>query len=72
MSQFNTDNFEQSEQLSGMEDVYKLGPLQAGPPCCDPKPLIQVENLSLHYGAKPAPFPLSIPATLNYHYANTA
>jgi phosphate transport system ATP-binding protein len=60
MSQFNTDNFEQSEQLSGMEDVYTLGPLQAGPPCCDPKPLIQVENLSLHYGAKPAPFPLSI------------
>ena len=54
MSQFNTDNFEQSEQLSSMEDVYTLGPLQAGPPCCDPKPLIQVENLSLHYGAKPA------------------
>jgi phosphate transport system ATP-binding protein len=31
-----------------------LGPLQIGPPCCDPEPLIRVENLSLHYGVKPA------------------
>jgi len=37
-----------------MNDTYTLGPLQAGPPCCDPEPLIRVENLSLHYGAKPA------------------
>ncbi|MDD5277144.1 MAG: phosphate ABC transporter ATP-binding protein [Methylovulum sp.] len=34
--------------------AYTLGPLQAGPPCCVPEPLIQVDNLSLHYGAKPA------------------
>ncbi len=36
------------------DDAYTLGPLQVGPPCCDPEPLIRVENLSLHYGAKPA------------------
>ena len=35
-------------------DAYTLGPLQAGPPCCVPKPLIQVDSLSLHYGAKSA------------------
>jgi len=28
--------------------------MQAGPPCCDPEPLIRVANLSLHYGKKPA------------------
>lgn len=33
---------------------YTLGPLQAGPPCCDPEPLIRVDKLSLHYGLKPA------------------
>lgn len=54
MNQFFTDNFAQSGQISSMEDVYTLGPLQAGTPCCDPKPLIQVENLTLHYGSKPA------------------
>ena len=36
------------------KDAYTLGPLQAGPPCCVPEPLIRVENLSLHYGTKPA------------------
>lgn len=35
-------------------NTYTLGPLQAGPPCCDPEPLISVNNLSLHYGTKPA------------------
>ncbi|HYE37356.1 phosphate ABC transporter ATP-binding protein [Methylocaldum sp.] len=35
-------------------DPYTLGPLQAGPPCCDPEPLIRVEDLSLYYGPKPA------------------
>jgi len=39
---------------ANMDETYTLGPLQAGPPCCEPEPLIQVENLSLHYGAKPA------------------
>lgn len=28
--------------------------MQAGPACCDPQPLIQVENFSLRYGPKPA------------------
>jgi phosphate transport system ATP-binding protein len=37
-----------------MNAAYTLGPLQVGPPCCDPEPLIRVENLSLHYEAKPA------------------
>jgi len=36
------------------EDAYTLGPLQMGPPCCDPEPVIQVENLSLQYGGKTA------------------
>ncbi len=35
-------------------EAYTLGPLQAGPPCCNPEPLIRVDNLSLHYAAKPA------------------
>jgi phosphate transport system ATP-binding protein len=34
--------------------TYTLGPIQAGPACCDPQPLIQVENFSLCYGAKTA------------------
>jgi len=36
------------------DEAYTLGPLQAGPPCCVPESLIRVEDLSLHYGAKPA------------------
>jgi len=36
------------------QTAYTLGPLQSGPPCCIPEPLIRVEKLSLHYGAKPA------------------
>ncbi|MDO8438556.1 MAG: phosphate ABC transporter ATP-binding protein [Nitrosomonadaceae bacterium] len=35
-------------------DAYTLGPLQSGPSCCDPEPLIRVENLSLSYDNKPA------------------
>jgi phosphate transport system ATP-binding protein len=35
-------------------ESYTLGPLQTGPPCCIPEALIRVENLSLHYGSKPA------------------
>lgn len=31
---------------------YTLGPLQAGPPCCDPEPLLSVNNLSLRYADK--------------------
>ncbi|NOQ63386.1 MAG: ATP-binding cassette domain-containing protein [Methyloprofundus sp.] len=36
------------------ENSYTLGPLQSGPPCCEPKTLLSVKNLSLHYGDKPA------------------
>ncbi|MDQ3186291.1 MAG: phosphate ABC transporter ATP-binding protein [Pseudomonadota bacterium] len=35
-------------------NIYTLGPIQAGPVCCDPEPLIQVENFSLRYGGKTA------------------
>ena len=40
----NTDNSE----------TYTLGPIEAGPPCCDPEPAIRVSNLSLHYGNQSA------------------
>ncbi|WP_235001265.1 phosphate ABC transporter ATP-binding protein [Nitrosovibrio sp. Nv4] len=44
-----------SEKTSGKENrTYTLGPMQAGPVCCDPQPLIQVDNLSLCYGSKTA------------------
>lgn len=33
---------------------YTLGPLQAGPYCCIPEPVIQVKELSLFYGSKRA------------------
>ncbi len=36
------------------DDAFTLGPLQVGPACCDPHPVIQVENLSLNYGNKTA------------------
>ena len=43
------------EQQAGKDnDAYTLGPIQAGPACCDPEPLIQVDNFSLHYGTKAA------------------
>ena len=35
-------------------DAYTLGPLQSGPPCCAPEPLIRVENLSVCYREHPA------------------
>jgi phosphate transport system ATP-binding protein len=35
-------------------NAYTLGPLQGGPPCCNPEPAIQVTDLSLSYRAKPA------------------
>lgn len=34
--------------------AYTLGSLQAGAVCCEPRPLIQVDNFSLSYGAKSA------------------
>jgi phosphate transport system ATP-binding protein len=36
------------------DNAFTLGPLQVGPECCDPQPVIQVENLSLYYGHKMA------------------
>lgn len=36
------------------DNAFTLGPLQTGPACCDPEPVIQVENLSLQYGTKTA------------------
>lgn len=36
------------------DNAFTLGPLQTGPACCDPHPVIQVENLSLQYGNKTA------------------
>ncbi len=47
-------SFRQAGDPATVEGGYTLGPLQAGPPCCDPRPLIRVENLSLGYGDKPA------------------
>ncbi len=43
-----------SDQNSAAQQSYTLGPLQSGPPCCDPRPLISVTDLSLHYSAKTA------------------
>jgi phosphate transport system ATP-binding protein len=54
MSHFINDKIEQTNNLTNSDNAYTLGPLQAGPPCCVPEPLIRVDNLSLHYGAKPA------------------
>jgi phosphate transport system ATP-binding protein len=53
MSHFINNKSEQVDKAN-TDDAYTLGPLQAGPPCCDPEPLIRVKNLSLHYGEKPA------------------
>jgi phosphate transport system ATP-binding protein len=54
MSHFIKDKIVQVDNPTKTDGAYTLGPLQSGPPCCDPEPLIRVENLSLHYGAKPA------------------
>ncbi|MGR8979837.1 MAG: phosphate ABC transporter ATP-binding protein [Gammaproteobacteria bacterium] len=53
MTYYSNPNNQQGNKPD-IDDAYTLGPLQAGPPCCDPEPLIRVENLSLYYGAKPA------------------
>ncbi len=34
------------------QGAFTVSPLQAGPPCCVPEPLICVEGLSLDYGSK--------------------
>ena len=47
-------SMQDSDNNSLPQPSYTLGPLQSGPPCCDPRPLIRVTDLSLHYGAKAA------------------
>ena len=37
---------------TGESDRYTVGPLQPGPPCCDPEPAIRVRDLSLGYHGK--------------------
>lgn len=37
-----------------MMNAFTVGPLESGPFCCDPLPVIQVKNLSLKYGNKTA------------------
>ncbi|QDS94522.1 Phosphate import ATP-binding protein PstB 3 [Roseimaritima multifibrata] len=32
------------------EDGFTVGPLDQGPPCCIPQPLIEIEDLAIHYG----------------------
>jgi len=54
MNHFLNSTGEPVDKTPKPEDAYTLGPLQAGPPCCVPKPLIQVDNLTLHYGTTPA------------------
>ncbi len=41
-----------SGRFMGQDDTYTLGPMQSGPACCEPQPLIEVENFSLSYGAR--------------------
>ena len=45
---------ESSQTDSRCDSAFTLGPLQSGPACCDPQPVIQVKNLSLQYGSKMA------------------
>lgn len=35
-------------------NAYTLGPIEAGPPCCEPDPAIRVQNLTLSYGGQSA------------------
>lgn len=57
MSLFSSDGIKPAQPPDngqGRKSGYTLGPLQSGPPCCEPESLIRVENLSLRYGAKSA------------------
>ncbi len=47
-------SMDDTDKNSEAQQSYTLGPLQSGPHCCDPRPLISVTDLSLHYGAKTA------------------
>ena len=41
-----------TQSVCDQRGIYTLGPLQAGPYCCIPEPVIQVKALSLFYGSK--------------------
>jgi len=41
-------------QNNDSSDAYTLGPLESGPPCCNPEPIISIKNLSLYYDKKMA------------------
>ena len=47
-------NSSQHAQSSGSESAYTLGPLESGPPCCNPESILSIKNLSLHYAEKMA------------------
>jgi phosphate transport system ATP-binding protein len=49
-----------SGHFISQDDAYTLGPMQSGPPCCEPQPVIEVENFSLSYGARTALESLSL------------
>ncbi len=49
-----TDASFQSTQSGSLETAYTLGPLESGPPCCNPEPILSIKNLSLHYAKKMA------------------
>ena len=46
----NKMNTEPTQTSAEEKNAFTLGPLQIGPACCIPQPLIQVKNLSLRYG----------------------
>lgn len=49
-----TNPVSQAGESDNGQNAYTLGPLQAGPPCCEPAPLISVRDLSLSYAGKSA------------------
>ncbi|MCB1984611.1 MAG: phosphate ABC transporter ATP-binding protein [Burkholderiales bacterium] len=40
--------------MNANQGAFTLGPLEAGPACCVPQPVVQVKNLSLQYDGKMA------------------
>lgn len=50
----NPDKLMTTQAIPDKESAFTLGPLQMGSACCDPQPVIQVENLSLRYAGKTA------------------
>ena len=48
------DSTEKLDQNNDATEAYTLGPLESGPPCCNPEPIISIKNLSLHYDEKMA------------------